>query len=70
MNTKIKEFEQQLINLINSAELPISVIRLCLNEITAEVQRLELQIIEQEKQREQQSQSQPQKHEAEVVEEK
>lgn len=65
MNTKIKEFEQQLINLINSVELPISVVRLCLNEIMAEVQKLELQIITQEKQK---SQSQLQK--TEVVEEK
>lgn len=69
MNTKIKEFEQQLINLINSVELPISVIRLCLNEILAEIQKLELQIIEQEKQKEQQR-FQQQKYKTEVVEEK
>ena len=70
MNKAIKDFQQQLINLINQAELPISVIRLCLNEIMAEVQKLETQIIEQETQKEQmQPNPTPEVHEGEVVEE-
>ena len=73
MNKIIKDFQQQLINLVNQAGLPISVIRLCLNEVIAEVQKLETQIIEQEIQQEQMQQTQitpdSEIHKEEIVEE-
>lgn len=70
MNKKIKEFQQQLIDLINSAELPVSVIRLCFNDIMTEILKIEKQVIEQEEMNEQtQQNSVPEMHEGEVVKE-
>lgn len=70
MNKAIKDFQQQLINLINQAGLPISVIRLCLNEVMSEVLKVEKQTIEQEEQQEQEQQNPtPEVHEGEIVEE-
>ena len=70
MNKAIKNFQQQLINLINQAGLPISVIRLCLNEVMSEVLKVEKQTIEQEEQQEQKQQNPTSEvQEGEIVEE-
>lgn len=36
-NLKIRQFQQAIINFINQSDLPIEVKRLCLNDITAQV---------------------------------
>ena len=36
-NLKIRKFQQEIINFVNQSDLPIEVKRLCLNEITAQV---------------------------------
>lgn len=49
INMAITDFEIALTKVINESELPVAVIKLCLNNVLADVKRIEASVIQQEK---------------------
>lgn len=60
INLQINQTKQQIINILNQSNLPISIIHMLLNEISIQIERVEREVLNKEYQQEQEKQKQTQ----------
>lgn len=60
INLQINQTKQQIINILNQSNLPISIIHMLLNEISVQIERVEREVLNKEYQQEQEKQKQTQ----------